>query len=279
MRSGRLKIPNRYGERSLLARGGVRSQEGPRQPRRVRFWILANDSLPRLLGARRIAQARVTESDLHERVRRLARSVFRHLLELDQRLAIVALRPVRLADPVLSVPRQRVLGMLRDEVDEIEYGLSMLARAIRGERRVVFLLGIARARCRGRRRRGLLRLDGGDGRHRLGRDRLRHPRDRGRGLRAAAPRERAVARPLRWRTATVAAEAALERALGLAGRPAPGSGLPPAPASRPPRCPPSRRAGRSAGALRTRSVPWPAFRWFERRGLRSVGRRGRDRGR
>src|SRR5215510_16093672 len=103
MRSRPLKIPNRYGERSLPARGGVRSQEGPRQPRRVGFWILANNSLPGLLGAGRVAQARVTESDLHERVRHLALSVFRHLLELDQRLAVVALRPVRLADPVLGV--------------------------------------------------------------------------------------------------------------------------------------------------------------------------------
>src|SRR5207245_8463370 len=88
----------------------------------------------------------------------LARAVLGHLFELDQRLTVVALRPVRLADPVLGVPRQRMPRVLRDEVDEVQHGLSVLARPERGQRRSVLLLRIATAR-RGRRERGWRRGD------------------------------------------------------------------------------------------------------------------------
>src|SRR5262249_19765534 len=81
---------------------------------------------------------------------RFGLTVLEHLLELDQRLPIVALGPVRLADPVLGVAGQRMLRVLRDEVLEVDHGLSVLSRAIRRERSRVLLLGVLGSRPRRR---------------------------------------------------------------------------------------------------------------------------------
>ena len=101
-----------------------------------------------------------------------------HLLELGQRLPVVALHVVRLADPVLRVGHERMARVLGDEVQEVEHRLAVLARTERRQRRRVCLLralgsrrDLARALA-ARRRRRRRRYDS---------------RDRGRGLRRLAP--------------------------------------------------------------------------------------------
>src|SRR5215813_11918221 len=100
--------PNGYG--ALPPGGGVRREQRLGHPGRFRLGVLVDDALPRLLRALDVAQTEIAEADLQLRVGRLRRPMVEHLLELDQRLAIVALRPVRLTDPVLRVPGERVLG-------------------------------------------------------------------------------------------------------------------------------------------------------------------------
>src|SRR5688572_17082422 len=107
--------------RSALWRaGGAEKRAGPAG--RVAARVLANDALPRGRCRRRLAQVRVAEADSQERVGRRRRRGrhLHHPLELDQRLRVVALHVVRLADPVLRARRERVLRILGDEVEEIE---------------------------------------------------------------------------------------------------------------------------------------------------------------
>src|SRR5439155_2559478 len=83
---------------------GVRAQERARPTSRLGGRVLAHHALPRLQGARVVAQAGVREADSQERVGGLGRGR-RHLdhpLELEERLAIVALKVIRLTDPVLG---------------------------------------------------------------------------------------------------------------------------------------------------------------------------------
>ena len=132
-----------------------------------------------------VAKVALAEADLQQRVAGLgrARRALEHLLELDHRLAVVALHVVRLADPVQRVGDQRMTRVLGDEVEEVEHGLAVLARAEGRECRAVRLLGALHsprrlARPLGRRRRRPPRSDGRGrrGRRDLGRRRHRSGR-------------------------------------------------------------------------------------------------------
>src|SRR5438067_8845990 len=141
--------------RPRLALGGrVLAEEGAGEPRRLSAGVLAHDPLPRRARAARVAEGPVAEPDLQERVRDLARAHLEHFLKLDERLPVVALDVVRLADPVLRVGREGVLRIRADEVDELEHGLAVLARAERRERRPIGLLRRARRGMRHHARRG-----------------------------------------------------------------------------------------------------------------------------
>src|SRR5262249_16776800 len=126
---------SQYSGAAALVRESERIRRGALAPRRrVRgdqrsghrggfgLRILVDDPLPGLLRARHIVQAQMTEADLQQRVRRLRRTTLEDLPELDERLAVVALGPVCFPDPVLRVRGQRALGVLRDEVHQLEHG-------------------------------------------------------------------------------------------------------------------------------------------------------------
>src|SRR5205814_6373270 len=109
--------------RPRLALGGrVLAEEGAGESRRLSAGVLAHDPLPRRARAARVAEGPVAEPDLQERVRDLARAHLEHFLKLDERLPVVALDVVRLADPVLRVGRKGVLRIRADEADELEHG-------------------------------------------------------------------------------------------------------------------------------------------------------------
>src|SRR5262249_27643515 len=114
----------------------------------VRGGELADDPSPHVVRPARFAKVRVAEPHLQERVGYLAvgRRILQDFLELDEGLPIVALRVVRLADPVLRVRGQRVLGILADEVEDLQNRLAMLTSAERGQRRPVGRLGLRGSR-------------------------------------------------------------------------------------------------------------------------------------
>ena len=102
------------------------------------------------------------------------------LLELGHRLVEITLAIVRLADPVLRVRGQVVLGKLVDEIGELQYRLAMLVGAEAGHRGRVELLGGDVAS--GRRRRRLRRRHGAGGGTAEGRHLLIRLVERGAGV-------------------------------------------------------------------------------------------------
>src|SRR5206468_1832567 len=125
--AGIAREPEQIRRGALPPRGGVGRDQRSSHRGRLGLRIFADDALPRLLRARQVGETEMAEPDLQERVGRLPWTVLEHLLELGERLTVIALRPVRFPDPVLRVPGERMLGVLRHEVDEVEHGLSMLA--------------------------------------------------------------------------------------------------------------------------------------------------------
>src|SRR5580765_5850860 len=124
-------------------RAPLGGQQGARLAGRLALRELVDNALPRRAGARRVVQILQAIADLQQRIAGLgrARGGLQDLLELGLGLPIVVLDVVRLTDPVLRVRHQRVLGILGDEVQEIQDRLTVLARAERRECRLVRLLG------------------------------------------------------------------------------------------------------------------------------------------
>src|SRR6266487_4370659 len=144
--------------------------------------ILLDHLLPGRARPRRVPHGALAQADLEQRLRDLRglRVVVDRLLELHDRLLVVALPVEGLADPVLGGRGLRVIGELRDELRELEGGLAIFPRAELGEgrREHAIRVGIAERR-RGWRDR---RARGRRGRQH-GRRRLRQGRGRRRGRR------------------------------------------------------------------------------------------------
>src|SRR5437899_2204770 len=141
--------------------------------------ILLDHLLPGRARPRRVPHGTLAQADLEQRLRDLRglRVVVDRLLELHDRLLVVALPVEGLADPVLGGRGLRVIGELRDELRELEGGLAIFPRAELGEgrREHAIRVGIAerrrgwrerRARGRRRRQHGRRRLRQGRGRRR-----------------------------------------------------------------------------------------------------------------
>ena len=110
--SGRIQPPG-----ALAPGRGVVAEKRPRGHSGLRLRILAHDPLPRLPRAVRITQAQVAQADLHKRLWHLPQTEVEHLLELHQRLAVVVLQVIRLADPVLRVSGEWVSWVPREKVE------------------------------------------------------------------------------------------------------------------------------------------------------------------
>src|SRR3989442_1321899 len=171
--------------RVLASSRGVRAKERPRRAGRLRLRVVSRHALPCLPRPIRIAQVQVAQADLHEGLGRLSVTELEDLLKLDQRLPVVVLHVVRLTDPVLGGPGERVLLIAGKEVEEIEDRLTVLTCPEGRHRRGVRLLGACRPR--------LLRLAQGP------RGRWRRRQRRGRRGRRRGRRHRRRDRRRRWR--------------------------------------------------------------------------------
>src|SRR5256712_9838624 len=127
--------------RVLASSRGVRAKERPRRAGRLRLRVVSRHALPCLPRPIRIAQVQVAQADLHEGLGRLPVTELEDLLKLDQRLPVVVLHVVRLTDPVLGGPGERVLRIAGKEVEEIEDRLTVLTCPEGRHRRGVRLLG------------------------------------------------------------------------------------------------------------------------------------------
>ena len=108
----------------------------------VKQWQIPADGVDAL--RRRFPHIRFVHATTEEqRVAGLGRAWCRRqdFLEFGLGLPKVVLDVVRLADPVLGVGHQRMLGILGDEVQKIEDRLTVLARPKGGQCGVVCLLG------------------------------------------------------------------------------------------------------------------------------------------
>src|SRR2546428_1676918 len=105
-------------ERIQLAAGRLRSpHEIAGHLRRIRRRVVLDDPSEHLLEPDGIPEIPIRQADLEQSVRhfRIRETELEDFLELDDRLPIVPLDVIRLADPVLGIRRERMVSVSREE--------------------------------------------------------------------------------------------------------------------------------------------------------------------